>query len=124
LIEGEIGLASGDSRNAIKPFSDANNLLDTWIGHLDLGRAYLEAGAFPEADSELDGCIRRRGEALSLFNDEPTYGYLPPVYYYLGRVRQGMKSTGFAESYRKYLSIREKAGEDPLLPDIRKRAGL
>jgi tetratricopeptide (TPR) repeat protein len=125
LIEGEIALQAGDARQAIKLFSEGNNLLNTWISHFDLGRAYFKAEAFPEADSEFDQCIRRRGEALSLFFDEsPTYGYLPPVYYYVGRVREGMKSAGFADSYRTYLSIRGKAGEDLLLPDVRKRAGL
>ncbi len=85
-------------------------------------QAYLEAGAFTEADSEFDRCIKRRGEALALFLDEvPTYGYFPPVYYYQGRVREGLKSAGFAESYKQYLSIRGKAGEDPLLADVRRR---
>jgi tetratricopeptide (TPR) repeat protein/predicted Ser/Thr protein kinase len=124
VIEGEIALASGDPRAAIKAFTDANNLVDTWIGRFGLGRAYLESGAFTEADSEFDRCIKRRGEALSLFNEESTYGHFPTVYYYLGRVREGLKTAGFAESYRTYLSIRAKAGEDPLLADVRKRAGL
>jgi tetratricopeptide (TPR) repeat protein len=123
LIEGQIALRSGDPKKAITAFSEANALADTWIGRFDLGRAYLEAEAFPEADSEFDRCIKRRGEALSLFNEEPTYGFFPPVYYYLGRVREGMKSKGFAESYRTYLSIREKAAEDPVIPEVRKRAG-
>ena len=71
-------LKSGDSRQAIKVLTEANALLDTWIGHFDLGRAYLEAGLFAQADSEFDRCIKRRGEALSLFLDEePTYGYFP-----------------------------------------------
>ena len=123
LIEGEIAIKSGDSRGAVKLFSEANSLLDTWIGRFELGRAYLETGAFAEADSEFDRCIKRRGEALSLFLDPvPTYGYFPPVYYYQGRAREGMKSTGFAESYRKYLDARGKAGEDPLLADVRRRA--
>ena len=125
LIEGEITLASGDRRKAIKTFTEANNLVDTWLGHFELGKAYVEEGAFTEADSELDLCIKRRGEALALLLDEsPTFGYFPPVYYYQGRVREGMGSKAFAESYRTYLSIREKAGEDPLLGEIRKRAGL
>ena len=69
--------------------TEANELLDTWIGRFDLGRAYLAAGAFPQADSEFDRCLKRSGEALSLFLDEePTSGYLPPVYYYQGRVRE------------------------------------
>ncbi len=123
LIEGEIALAAGDPPKAVKTFIEANNLLDTWIGRFDLGKAYLEAGALPEADSEFDRCIKRRGEALSLFLDQsPTYGFFPSVYYYLGRILEGLKSANFAESYRTYLSIRQKAGEDPLLPEVRKRA--
>ena len=123
LIQGEIALKNGDSRGAIKLFTDANNLLDTWIGRFDLGRAYLAAGAFAEADSEFDRCIQRRGEAVSLFVDLSTYGYFPPAYYYQGRAREGMKATGFADSYKKYISIRGKAGEDPLLADARRGAG-
>jgi eukaryotic-like serine/threonine-protein kinase len=122
LIEGEIALKNGDSHTAVQLFTQGNNLLDTWIGRFDLGRAYLEAGAFTEADSEFDRCVKRRGEALALFLDEvPTYGYFPPVYYYQGRVREGLKSAGFAESYKQYMSVRGKAGEDPLLADARRR---
>jgi tetratricopeptide (TPR) repeat protein len=122
LIEGEIALQGTNPHQAIKTITEANQLLDTWIGRFDLGRAYLEAGEFAEADSEFDRCIKRRGEALEL-NDLPTYGYFPPVYYYQGRVREGLKSPGAAESYRTYLNIRGKAAEDPLLPEIRRRAG-
>jgi eukaryotic-like serine/threonine-protein kinase len=122
LIEGELALKNGDSHGAIKLFTDGNNILDTWVGRFDLGRAYLEAGAFTEADSEFDRCLKRRGEALALFLDEvPTYGYFPPVYYYQGRVREGLKNSSFAESYKQYLSIRGQAGEDPLLADARRR---
>jgi tetratricopeptide (TPR) repeat protein len=125
IIEGLVALKSGDTRQAIKILTDANALFDTWIGHFDLGRAYLEAGAFTQADSEFDRCLKRRGESLALFLDEePTYGYFPPVYYFQGRVRQGLKSARFAESYRAYLDIRGKSPDDPLLPDIRRRAGL
>ncbi len=98
--------------------------MDTWIGRFGLGRAYLDAGLFVEADSELDRCIKRQGEAMELFmTDMPTYSYLPLVYYYQGRVREGLKSPGFADSYRTYLRIRGAAGEDPLLGEVRRRAG-
>ncbi len=124
IIEGKSALKQGDDRQAIKAFTEANNLLDTWIGRLELARAYLEAGLFINADSELDRCIKRRGEALELFMDNvPTYGYFPTVYYYQGRVREGLKSPSFAESYRTYMTIRGQAGEDPLLPEIRQRLG-
>src|SRR5207248_7018974 len=123
LIAGEIALKDGNAPEAIKAFTEANHLLDTWIGRFGLGRAYLAAGAFAQADSEFDRCIKRRGEAILLFLDEsPTFGYFPPVYYYVGLVHEGMGSKTFAESYRTYLSIRGNAGEDPLLPEARKRA--
>jgi tetratricopeptide (TPR) repeat protein len=123
LIEGEVALAEKDPRRAIQVLNEANKQLDIWIGRFDLGRAYLDAGMFPEADSEFDRCIKRRGETLDLFDFVSTYGFLPEVYYYQGRAREGLNSPGFRESYRTYLSIREKAGEDPLLPDVRRRLG-
>ncbi len=102
IIEGLTALHAGDARQAIKALTAANGLLDTWIGHFYLGRAYLEAGAFPQADSEFDRCIKRRGEALALFLDEePTYGSFPTVYYYQGRVREGLKSTKFGGIVRR-----------------------
>jgi tetratricopeptide (TPR) repeat protein/predicted Ser/Thr protein kinase len=124
IIEGDLALKSGDARQAVKTLTDANNLLDTWIGRYELARAYLDAGLFVDADAEIDRCIKRRGEALEIFMDNvPTYAYFPSVYYLQGRAREGLKSPGFAESYRTYLDIRGKAGEDPLLPEIRKRLG-
>jgi eukaryotic-like serine/threonine-protein kinase len=124
IIEGLVALKTGDARNAIKVLGEANDKLDTWIGHFELGRAYLEAGAYTQADSEFDRCLKRRGEALSLFLDEePTYGLFPPVYYYQGRAREGLNSTNFADSYRAYLDIRGKSADDPLVAEVRKRAG-
>jgi len=122
IIQGMIALKQNKAKDAVTEISAANNLLDTWIGRFDLGTAYLQLGAFIEADSEFDRCLKRRGEALALFLDEvPTYGYFPPVYYYQGRVREGLKNSGFTESYKKYLSIRGQAGEDPLVADVRRR---
>ena len=122
IIEGEIALKNGDPRAAIKILSEANSLLDTWWGHFSLGRAYLEAGAFLQADSEFDKCIKRRGEALSLLADEePTFGYFPAVYYYQGLVREGLKNAGSAESFREYLRIRGQSTEDPHVAEVRKR---
>jgi tetratricopeptide (TPR) repeat protein len=121
IIEGLIALKSGDSRGAVKMFGDANALLDTWFGHFDLGRAYLAAGDLLKADSEFDRSISRRGEALSLMDDGPTYGQFPPAYYYQGRVREALKTASFADAYRSYLAIRGASHEDPLVPDIRRR---
>jgi tetratricopeptide (TPR) repeat protein len=124
IIEGLIALKKKDANEAVKQITAANNLLDTWIGRFELGRAYIEAGAFPEADSELDQCMKRRGEAIELFMDNtPTYAYFPPVYYYQGRTREGMKSEGFADFYKTYLSIRGQSPEDPMVADIHRRLG-
>ena len=76
----------------------------------------------PQADAEFDRCITRRGEAVLLFLDEePTYGYFPMVFFYQGLVREGMGLSG-ADKFREYLKIRGAAGEDPLIPDLRRRA--
>jgi tetratricopeptide (TPR) repeat protein len=123
LIEGEVALEEKNPRHAIEVLNQANKQLDIWIGRFDLGRAYLDAGMFPEADSEFDHCIKRRGETFDLFDYVSTYSFLPEVYYYQGRAEEGLNSAGFRDAFRTYLSIREKAGEDPLLPEIRKRLG-
>ena len=124
ILEGEIALKNGDPRLAVKSLTEANSVLDTWIAHFDLGRAYLELKAFPEAELEFERCITRRGEALSLLVDEePTYGYFPIVHYYQGQARDGLKNAAASASYAEYLRIRGKSTEDPLLPEVRKRAG-
>jgi len=124
IIEGMIALKRKGAKEAVKQIAAANNLLDTWIGRFELGRAYMEAGAFTEADSEFDQCAKRRGEAIELFMDNvPTYAYFPPLYYYQGRVREGMKSEGFEDFYKTYLSIRGQSTEDLLVPEIRRRIG-
>ena len=124
MLDGKIALAAGDAREAIRLMLEANTLLDTWIGDFELGRAYLAAGALPQADSQFDRCLKRKGEALALFLDEePTFGYFPPVYYYQGRVREQMKIEGFAESYRQYIAVRGGSTEDPLVREIRPRSG-
>jgi tetratricopeptide (TPR) repeat protein len=122
LIVGEVALHDHNTKEAIQFFTEARNQLDTWIGRFDLGRAYLAAEAFGEADSEFDRCIARRGEALEFFLDDlPTYSFLPPVYYYQGRILEGLGSKGFADSYHTYLSIRGQSMEDPLVAEIQRR---
>ena len=122
MLEAELALTGGDPRRAISLLGEANGLLDTWIGRFELARAYLEAGAFAQADSELDRCFTRRGEALALFLDEePTFGITPLLDYTQGRVREGLGTAGFADAYQRYLDRRGAAGEDALLPELRRR---
>jgi tetratricopeptide (TPR) repeat protein len=124
LIAGEAQLKRGKPREALSTFQEAQKLSDTWLGRLDMGRAYLDAGAFTEASSEFDVCLNRRGEATSVFLDDiPSYHLLPAVYYYQGRAREGLHSPGAAESYKTFLDIKGKETEDPLAADARKRLG-
>jgi tetratricopeptide (TPR) repeat protein/predicted Ser/Thr protein kinase len=123
LIRGEAELQKGKAREAIKILEGARKIADTWMGRYLLGRAYFEAGAFPDADRELEAAGKRRGEATALFLDEaPSYRYYPPVAYWLGRAREELKSPAAAESYKAFLSIKDGSG-DPLLADARRRLG-
>jgi serine/threonine protein kinase/Flp pilus assembly protein TadD len=124
IVQAEIALTTGDAPRAIELLTQANALLDTWLGHFDLGRAYLAAKQFAQADSEFDSCFKRRGEALQLIlGDEPTYSYLPPVYYYRGLVWEGLKSEGSKDLFREYLKFRGKSTDDPRLKEVRQHAG-
>jgi len=123
LIAGEAQLQRGNAREALTTFLEAKKLLDSWLGHFDLGRAYLDAGTFPEASTEFDICLRRRGEATSVFfDDNPSYHLLPDVYYYQGRAREGLHSSeGAADSYKAFLAIKDENSQDPLVADARKQ---
>ena len=57
----------------------------------DQQRACISNYAGSTCKVEFDRCMKRRGEALSLFFDQsPTYAYFPPLYYYVGRVREDL----------------------------------
>jgi tetratricopeptide (TPR) repeat protein len=123
LIAGEAKVARREIPEAIELFQQAQGLLETWIGHFALGRAYLEAGAFTEAHAEFEWCLNHHGEATSLFFDDfPSYRYFPPVHYYLGLAQEGLGSSASAESFQKFLGIKEKADdEEPLVADAQRR---
>ena len=125
LIEGQVALANGEPQEAIGLFNEGQALIDCWMGRYLLGRAYLDAGAFTEAYSEFETCIKRRGEATSLFLDDvPSYSYFPPVYYYLGLAQEGLNSPAAVESYRTYLEIKANGEGDTLVADARRRLEL
>jgi hypothetical protein len=72
----------------------------------------------------LEACLKRRGEATAVFLDDvPTYRLFPPVYYYLGRAQEGLKSPAAAESYKTFIGIKASSTEDPLVADARRRVG-
>jgi tetratricopeptide (TPR) repeat protein len=124
VLEGEIALARRDPRKAIERFKTAQQFADSWLGRFGLGRAYLEAGAFAEADSEFDLCEKRLGEATAvLLDDMPTYRYEAPIHYYQGRVHEALGSPGAADSYKAFLAIKQRGDERGLVTDAQRRLG-
>jgi tetratricopeptide (TPR) repeat protein len=121
LIAAEVALARGDPQAAVRQLREARALSDTWLGRLALGRASLEAGAFTEAYSEFEICLKRRGEAIAvLLDDRPTTRYLPELHYYLGRAQEGLGSPAAADSYRAFLALKTGNG-GPAVADARRR---
>jgi tetratricopeptide (TPR) repeat protein/predicted Ser/Thr protein kinase len=123
LIGGELSRARGDIGNAIKLFQEAKSEIDTWLGHLFLGCAYLEAEDHTAASSEFEICLKRSGEAASVFfNDLPSFRYLPPIYYYLARAQERFSAPAASGSYDRFLKIKDKDdGTDPMVADARRR---
>jgi tetratricopeptide (TPR) repeat protein len=123
LIGGELSRARGDIGNAVTLFHDAKELIDTWIGHFLLGQAHLQAEDYTAAYSEFETCLQRGGETASLFlNDLPTYHYLIPIHYYLGRTQEGLGSDAASDSYNRFLEFKERDdGNDPMVKDTRRR---
>ena len=110
-------------REAIALLKDAQKLANSWLVRRELASAYLEAGSFAEADTELEICLKRKGEATAVFLDEvPTYRLYPPVLYDLGRAREGLKSPGAAEAFKSYLGL-ATGPDDPRVADAKKRLG-
>ena len=125
LVRGEAERRRGRPRDAVRELARAHELADTWLGHVALGRAYLDLEAFPEAQTELETAVNRRGEATAAFLDEvPTYRLFPPVLYYLGRAGVALKDPAAAESLRAFLAIRGGARRDPLVVEARKLLAL
>lgn len=125
LLLGEVDLKNGDEANALNKFQEAKHLADSWLAHFDLGRAYLAMGAFSEASSEFDICMKRRGEAAAIFLDDvPSYHLYAPVLYYQGLAHEGLKSADATQYFREFLAIKAKASGDPMVADTRRRLGL
>ena len=115
-------LERGRPVDALNELNEAQRLADLWIVRYLKGVAYVEARAYAEALSELTLCEKRRGEATAVFLDDiPTYRYLVPLNYWLGRAHQGLGARDAAERHlRAYLALRSPAA-DPLAKDAAAR---
>jgi eukaryotic-like serine/threonine-protein kinase len=122
LIEGDIQLNRGNARQAVQLYRESERLLDSWLAHFDLARAYIAAEAYTDASTELETCLRRRGEATDIYIDEQqTFRYFPATYYYLGRALKGLKSSGAADAYKNFLAMKAPNANDAMVDDARKR---
>jgi eukaryotic-like serine/threonine-protein kinase len=123
LIEGEIARAARHYADAADHFTRAATLADVWLARFYLGVTYIEAGRYPEAQGELPACLKRRGEAMALFFDDvPTFRYLAPLQYWLGRAQEGLGvRSSAAMYYKRFLSLRPEAPRDALVIDAKKR---
>jgi tetratricopeptide (TPR) repeat protein len=126
-LRAEVERRRRNLREAIGHLRAASRLSDSWLVRLALARAYLDAGALPEAHAEAEACERRRGEATDVFLDAvPTYRLYASVPYLLGRTYEGLKSPEARGSYQAFLELRARAEDgDALVTDVRRRlAGL
>jgi len=122
LIQGDLQLSHGNARQAIQLYQESERLLDQWLARFDLARAYVEAGMYTEATTELETCLKRRGEATDIYIDEQqTFRYFPATYYYLGRALEGLKSPGAADAYRNFIAMKIPSAHDTTVDDAKKR---
>jgi tetratricopeptide (TPR) repeat protein len=88
LIKGNILLAQGDTVGAVDALRSSREMLDSWLIHFDLGRAYYSAGYYAEALSEFELCTSRIGEATSIYlDDNPSFRYSAQLKEWLAKTR-------------------------------------
>jgi eukaryotic-like serine/threonine-protein kinase len=122
MVEGEAQLSQGQAQSAIELLRDAKQLNDAWLIRFELARAFVAANEFIDANSELDTCLKRRGEATDIYTDEEqTFRFLPPGYYYQGLALQGMKTGGSTEAFKNFLALKAPSAQDPLVVDAKRR---
>ena len=124
VLDGAIATRKKNHVEAVAKMKAATQLVDAWPARYGLGRAYLEAGAYPQAQQELEAVVTRRGEATDVFLQiVPTYRYFGQAQYHLGRAQEALKSPVATETFRAFLSTK-RGSDDPLVADAKKRAGV
>lgn len=126
MIRGERALDKGQLGTAMREFRYAREDFDFWFGHFLRGRAFFEAGHFPEALDEFDYCVRNRGEITDVFLvDSATLRYFPPALYWLGRCHEALGNSDAArELYEEFAGLRvETDPPDELAADAATRLG-
>jgi tetratricopeptide (TPR) repeat protein len=124
VIAGELALRRGHASQAIAAFSDAIKTADIWLARFDRGMAFVEAERYAEGLSDLELCLKRRGEATALFLDDvPTWRYMAVLPYWHGRAQQGLGMTEAArQNFEQFLRLESSSTPTPLIVDARTRA--
>lgn len=122
-LRGEVQLIENDVRGAVSTLQQSLKIADAWMTHYLLGRAYLLAGEYQEADREFDTCDRRKGEATAVYIDDiPTWRLIAPLYYYTGITRAALKRATAADSFRTFVDLKRGGDEkSSLVADAEKR---
>jgi serine/threonine protein kinase len=110
-------LAILGGRHAGEATAGSSNLpagTDSFIECAELGKAYLDAGAFDDAARELEACATRRGDAVAGFpGDGSTLRELGPALYRLARAKYASGRPGYAPAYRAFLELEPNSRDDP-----------
>ena len=122
-LGGEVQLIEGDVRGSVATLQASLKGADTWMTRYLLGRAYLLAGEYTDADREFDTCDRRKGEATAVYIDDvPTWRLVAPLYYYTGITRAELKRSTAADSLRTFVELKKGGDEkSSLVADAEKR---
>jgi serine/threonine protein kinase/Tfp pilus assembly protein PilF len=121
MIDAEIAMSRGDYPSGIDALNAALKLADLWLVRFSLGLAYFHRADYPEATSEFEKCLERRGESTAIFLDDlPSFRYYATLPYWLGRARE-MQKLDARPQFQEFLRIRQAADADPLVEDARKR---
>jgi tetratricopeptide (TPR) repeat protein len=123
VIDGEAAARKRRRASAIDAFREAIKLGDPWLAHFKMGIAYVEADHPAEAITELEACLKRRGEVTAMFlDDTPTFRYMATLPYWLGRAQAGLGQNAQARAnFESFLASRDGASNDPIVADARKR---
>ena len=123
VIRARLALADKRTVDAVEALRASQKLADLWLIRFTLARAYLDAGQHAEALADFELCLKRRGEAMSLFfEDVPTFRYLAPLPYWIARAQEGVgMRPQAAQNYSTFLATRTAAQNDPLVVDARRR---
>jgi len=121
LLAGDRARAANRPGDAIATYTDAALIAPSWMTHERLGRAYLAAGAWADAERELAWCLEHRGEAAVFMT--PTLSYLPDVMLAIARSKDRRHAAAgeLRAAYAAVVALAPDAQHDPITDEARRR---